>query len=530
MIIETKLYNFKNRNIIFLSILIAITISIRFYFLPFEIPFKTDAIDYFSFAFDVSKTQQFPTGILKTNDGWSLFLSPIFSMIGNSDMMTLINAQRITSIVISSFTIIPVYFLCKKFSSSEYALIGAGLFGFSHRLMENSILGITESLFILLITLMLLFSLSKNSKLFVFSFIFLALSSIVRYESLLFLFPLSIIFFIKFRKEKISYLKFPLFILIFVLILLPIATIRLESNNMDGLTSHAFGMITNPSSTYLSILMDESSQVEFNPTRPPTLETFISNSFFNTLKFLGLISIPLFIIFIPGGIYNLIKTKNTNLSYLIIFSIVMILPAIYAYGRDIHDTRYLYILFPILCAISVYGLDITKKFQKSRYIILILIVIVISSIFLLNNEQSNHVYQSEIFQVTKDLVKNTSGVNDYSGNSFIKIGILEQNWPNSLPLDKDGKTSIFINIIPSGNYNSVEEYILNSKDFGLSHIVLTEYNRSPFLDDLSITYEKYPYLEKTFDSSNHNFKNKIIVLKINYSIFDKIISPETPDT
>ena len=241
MISKIETNTSHKKTILFLLILITVSISIRLYFLPFETPFKSDAIDYFSFAFEISKTQQFPNGILKTNDGWSLFLSPIFSMIGQSDMMNLINAQRIMSVVISSLTIIPVYFLCKRFVSPNYSLIGACLFGFSHRLMENSILGLTESLFIFLISFFLLFSLTKNSKLYSLSFVFLALSSIVRYESLLFLVPISIIFFLKFEKKKIKYLKFSLFILLFILILLPIATIRIDHNNMDGLTSHAFG-------------------------------------------------------------------------------------------------------------------------------------------------------------------------------------------------------------------------------------------------------------------------------------------------
>ena len=101
MNLSTNLYS-ANNNIIFLSILVIIGLSIRLYFLPFETPFKTDAIDFFSFAFEVSKSHNFPVGILHTNDGWPLFLSPIFSLIGHSDMMTLINVQRIASIFMSS--------------------------------------------------------------------------------------------------------------------------------------------------------------------------------------------------------------------------------------------------------------------------------------------------------------------------------------------------------------------------------------------------------------------------------------------
>ena len=64
---------------------------------------------------------------------------------------------------------------------------------------------------------------------------------------------------------------------------------------------------------------------------------------------------------------------------------------------------------------------------------------------------------------------------------------------------------------------------MNSKELGLTHIVLTENNRSLFLDKLLKNYQEYSYLEKVFDSENHNFENKIIVLKINYLDFEKYV-------
>ena len=513
MITETKLDDYiKNNFILFLSILVISSISIRLFFLPFETPFKTDAIDYLIFALETSKTNQFPIGILKTNDGWPLFLSPLFSIIETSDIMTFVNVQRITSIVVSSLTIIPIYFLCKKFVSSKYAIIGAGLFGFNHRLMENSILGITESLFLFFITLVLFFSLSKNSKFYLIAFIFLGLASITRYEALLFLIPLSVIFFIKFHKEKNYYVKFPLFIFIFILILLPVASLRLDSNDIDGFTSHL--VIFSMPERYPSIVETEANG-SFQTER-----SFIFISLINTLKFLGLVSIPIFIFFIPTGIFNLIKSRNSNLLYLLFFGIFFILPAIYAYGRDFQETRYLYILFPIFCVISVYGLNLIKSSNKNTFFILILSILLLSSIVLLNFEQSDHQYYSEIYQITKDIVKDANGVNNYSGGSYLKLATLETFWPNSVPLDERGKPISNVKLIPHEKYNSIEDYILNSKELNLTHIVLTENNRSLMLDRLMLNYDKYEYLEKVFDSENNNFKNEIIILKINYEKFN----------
>ena len=536
MITEIIKNDSNRKNITYLLILILISISIRLFFLPFELPFKHDAIGYFAFAFEISKTHQFPAGILITNDGWSLFLSPIFSIIGQSDMMNLINAQRITSIVLSSITILPVFLLCKKFVSSKHALIGAALFGFSHKLIENSILGVTESLFIFLISFVLLFSLSQNSKNYIFSFIFLGLAIIVRYEAILFLIPLIIIFFIKFRKEKFSYLKLSIFIFVLILILLPITALRIESNGVDGIISHTFSnpQIANPN-TYSSLSSENLKELSLETDKKVDADHhvlqsqsgFIANSFTNTLKFLGLVLIPLFIFFIPFGIYNLVKTKNKDISYLLIFSVFLILPAMYAYGREIQDTRYLYVLFPIFCVISVYGFDIIRKLQKNRILLLIITLIILSSVILLVSDKNDYASDNEIFQITKFLVQNAKGVNDSPDILYLRIATLEKIWPNSLPLDdhltSHPKTSSFLKKIPSQNFNSLEDYLTKSKNSNLTHIVLSKNNNSAFLDELLINYEKYTYLEKVFDSEDYNFKNEIIILKINYSNFENQI-------
>ena len=69
----------------------------------------------------------------------------------------------------------------------------------------------------------------------------------------------------------------------------------------------------------------------------------------------------------------------------------------------------------------------------------------------------------------------------------------------------------------------MEDYLTKSKNSNLTHIVLSKNNNSAFLDELLINYEKYTYLEKVFDSEDYNFKNEIIILKINYSNFENQI-------
>ena len=75
----------------------------------------------------------------------------------------------------------------------------------------------------------------------------------------------------------------------------------LDSNDIDGFTSHL--VIFSMPERYPSIV-----ETEVNGSFQ-TERSFIFISLINTLKFLGLVSIPIFIFFIPTGIFNLIKSK-----------------------------------------------------------------------------------------------------------------------------------------------------------------------------------------------------------------------------
>ena len=72
-----------------------------------------------------------------------------FAISNSTEMIEFMNIQRILSIIISVLTIIPLYYLIKNFFKKEIAIVAASLFIFSPKIIENSILGITDPLFII---------------------------------------------------------------------------------------------------------------------------------------------------------------------------------------------------------------------------------------------------------------------------------------------------------------------------------------------------------------------------------------------
>jgi len=167
---EKQKIRYRNGSLLILFFLIGIGFLIRLYYVPFQVPISLDGIDYFAYTVAINKEGYFPEGYLALNFGWSTFLSPIFSLWENNDMLELMNIQRIFSSLISVFTAVPIYFICRTFFKKNISILGAILFLFEPRIIENSVLGITDPIFILFVTMTIMFVFVKKKKI-ILSFI-----------------------------------------------------------------------------------------------------------------------------------------------------------------------------------------------------------------------------------------------------------------------------------------------------------------------------------------------------------------------
>jgi 4-amino-4-deoxy-L-arabinose transferase-like glycosyltransferase len=328
---------------IIIPILIGISLIIRIYYFPFNVPIAADGIDYFMFAASIAQNGEFPTGILMTNDGWSIFLSIFFYFFNQNDMFFLMDVQRYVSIIISVLTIIPVYLLCRKFLNSTLSLFSSSLFIFEPNIVQNSLLGITEPLFLFLEVYSINLLYSKKSYLIYLSFVMAGLATIVRYEGLLLLIPLSIIFFLKYKTTYTSLKNYLADVGLFVITIIPTSLLRVVNNGSDGILSHTVGSIGKNEGA-VTVLIN-SNQLGLN----------FSHGFFKFAVYLAWIAFPLFIILIPLGIFQILKIREKKVLELLIFSVFLSVTSIYAYIRDIQEIRYLFVLLPIYCIVSSYS-------------------------------------------------------------------------------------------------------------------------------------------------------------------------------
>ena len=203
--------NSTKKPIVFLMLIGLAGLILRLVYFPYDVPLFNDSQGYFWYAIDMSILNQLPPGHSIVNNGWPSFLSIIFQLMDSNNFLDYHNMQRFVGVVFSVATIFPVYLLCSRYFKKSYSLLGATLFIFEPKLIQNSFLGTPESMYIFLMALLLFLFLSNNFKKIYLAFGIVALLAITRYEGLLMIIPLSVVFFIRFRKQKKDLIKYSLF-------------------------------------------------------------------------------------------------------------------------------------------------------------------------------------------------------------------------------------------------------------------------------------------------------------------------------
>ena len=500
----SKIKYFDKKIIVSLFLIILSSIPIKLFFFPYEIPLTYDGLFYFRYAIDTSILGQLPNTPL-TNNGWPLLLSIFYSSFNSDNFLEYMTLQRVISISISTFTIIPVYLLLRRFFDYKYALLGSILFIFEPRMIQNSFLGLTDSLFILFTTSTLFFVLSSRIKIIYIAFSFAAFATMVRYEGVILLLLISILYFIRYRKNRKKLLKYSVAISIFILIMLPMSYAKINATGTDGIGA--------------SVLSGaEVYGVEASSNQENILVGIFSyaiGGLESLIKYFGWIMIPYFILFVPLGIFVILKQKNEHGFFIILSIIILSIPALYAYSRGIQETRYLYLLYPIFCIISIFAIKFLQERIKKIITVIIIGIIISSTIFLIIKD-TDYEHEKEAFEIAKYVSKYTNGINNYPEAKYVRVtGMI-----NEFPILSNSVS--FGPKILAVNQESLIEFIKESKENGLDHLVLDgKSNSVGFLNDIFINEKKYPYLINIFDSTDYGYKYHIKIYKIDYEKFNK---------
>ena len=550
--------NSTKKPIVFLVLIGFAGLFVRLVYFPYDVPLGGDSQGYFWYAIDMSILNQLPAGHSVVNNGWPSFLSIIFQLMDSNNFLDYQNMQRFVAVIFSVATIFPVYFLCSKYFKKSYSLLGATLFVFEPRLIQNSFNGTPESIYIFLIALLLFLFLSNNFKKIYLAFVVVALLATTRYEGLLMIIPISIVFFIRFRKQKKDLIKYIICISIVILILLPIAYLRNETIGQDGLISH----ISHGPKYYQSEIQGDSS----------ALADFIYLGGVNLIKYLGWVQIPSFIIFVPLGIILIFKNIDYKKIIIILSILIMLIPAFYGYSREIQDPKYLYVLYPFFCVLACFTFEIfLKKFCRKNLIFCMIIGgIILSSIIFVEWKSIDYEHYRETYEIFTEIGQKEMKVNTelwthggeltyFSWTSLQNVGefpILHREVPLEkvtwTTVDKRGgipkwneqtkqwevdMEKLKLKVNESDEYyntqiNNLRNYFYVLEKQNVTHLLLDENNNSPLisdelkfhLKDIFNHENKYPFLIKEYDSRENGFNYYVKVFEIDYDLLGEWIN------
>ena len=514
---------------------------LRLVYFPYDVPLFNDSQGYFWYAIDMSMLNQLPSGHSLVNNGWPSFLSIIFQLMDSINFLDYHNMQRFVGVVFSVATIFPVYLLCNRFFKKSYSLIGAALILFEPKLIQHSLLGLPESCYIFLIATLLCLYFSNDIKKIYLSFAVAGLLTLVRYEGLLIIIPISIMFFIRFRNNKKNLKKYIICIGIFILIILPMAYIRNETmgEHHDGVFSH--------------IIAGPQYYQAAETSHGTTIGDLLYLGSVNLIKYVGWAQIPSFIIFIPLGIIFFLKKMDYKKSTIIFMIVVMLIAAFYAYSREIQEIKYIYVLFPIFCVLACFAFKIfLEKFQRKNLIFCMIIGgIILSSMIFVEWKATDNEHYREAYQILTEIGQKEIKINKEFGKSdgeffFFHWVMVEtaEKFPilqKELPPDNIKYAGIMAITQDQANPDAVFHLDLyNLRDYfqflekqKVTHLILDKYSGDQLQHELSLNLldifnheNKYPFLIKEYDSKENGFNYHLKLFKIDYDLYDEWINEE----
>ena len=504
--------NSRKTIIVILGIIMLIGFVLRINYVSFEIPVIADAIHIFLYASEIAHNGQLSTNYIPFNPGLSIILSGLISIVNFENMIDYMQLQKALTISFSVITVIPIYFLCKKLVNEKYAIIGSIIFIFEPHLIQNSLLGINDSLYFLLLTVSLVFVISKRKELELISFFIVGIAVAVRTEAVFLLFAISLVFIIKNRRNGKKILFISICLLMF---LIPFSSISIIKYQIMGDDSD----ITRMNEGFSAITSEERGGTTYR----------INVALENFIKYFGWSLIPIFVILLPIGMFDLIKNRDEKLWIFLGISICLILPMLYAYSIPLKDTRYVYTLFPIFIIISLFGINfISKKLKRENMILgIILGLIIISSVVYLEWKIEKPENAIEKYNISKEVILITNGVNEYHPQSQyleaskipLKLKELQEKFSEDREVHKRFEINLDkeFRIFKTEGYETLNQFIQSNN--GLTHLVAdNENNRPEFLKNIYQNGDKIDFLIKVYESDGEqSYKAKIF--EINYDKF-----------
>ena len=538
-----------------LAIIVVISIPLKLYTVDFSIGIHYDDMEYVLDAIQYSEGDFFLDQ--KKNPGWPLFLTPFISLLNSEHFLDYSNFARILTLTISTITIFPIYVLARKFFSEKYSVVAASLFAFEPHLNYNSGTPFSEPLVILVLITTMIFILHDKTKYHYLAFVFAGFCWWIRLEAIYPVIAIILIYFVIHRSKPNSLRNFSL-CMVFLLITISPLFIQRDLQFDDPFYVWYGGTILADDYAELLTSPEDAGITDFVEKHGilGLMDRYV-NGLTNLFNVLFRILYPYLFILIPFGILFSLrpieqKLKHIKTNWIMILSLIAVLAIPFAI---IEERRFLFALFPFVIILSTipiqrvtnYGLS-TFSFnerQKSVFLVIVVgVVLLLSTTFTMKVGEfgyglPNSVLEHEKIEFTKYLVENFDGriLHDEDVIDYLVYVYLTQDDNADFkefksPRGKDPYPDLYEPgkvVWLQVNGKTIEELITNGETIGLKYIGILEKGSYffPFMNDLYYNEEKYPYMEKIFDSNEMNYKEfKIKAFEIDYEKFYLIKNKE----
>jgi hypothetical protein len=180
-------------------------------------------------------------------------------------------------------------------------------------------------------------------------------------------------------------------------------------------------------------------------------------------------------------------------------------------------------MFCIFATISLK--PIIEKFKKNNVAFLVCFILIILTSILFIDYKFDYQKEHEAVIVANYVVEHTKVINNYYPNHLSISGIQTiEKWEDYQEFYKnnDGIDRIInfpiplITIINANEYKSLDSFLQNSERENITHLILDGSNNQPnFLNEIFYDENKHDFLEKIYDSHDHNLAYHVKIFKVN---------------
>jgi len=504
-----KIESIKISNVVLLLAIIVIGFSVRSYFTYWDMNFESP--DAFLFLLEANSFVEGSFDRFSIRAVWPMIISGFLSIFQFTELVDKLNLIRIISISVSTITIVLVYKISKEFVKSKYALFVAALFAFDPSLIENSVLGIREPIFLLLGLIAIYYGIHKNEKYMLLAFVFAGLAFNTKIAGIAIPIFLCVFILLKFKSfnKKIKFISIG--IVIFLIVASPYIILTFEEGSIPFMW-----MLTNSINQLESNNISASTYVE-----PNEKQGIVETSIIREILHLGRINLPLTWIFVIVGFFSWIQTRDFKFYTVISALTVILLIALPMYFQSA-EYRNLLLASPFFFILA--GIGVERQIEKIKFkkiiITILTIILIFSSIItvnLLDNRDKEESLEKE--EIAKIIVNKFSG--RFMGDLF---GYINQNIPNVQhgAVSNIGATLYYnenISItIQNSPITSIEFLLEESKKLDVKYLIIDNKsdNRYPIFEDIFKNEKKYPFLEKSWEYTSKKIDFEVKIFKINY--------------